>query len=147
MYVNINNTVASTDKILYSGYLEASREVRGPLELAIETNRCDIDMRKCEKNPTLKFTGLCEKFKDTNAFYYASLSGLTPPLECPVLPQRYIATNSSMLDLSPISFLPIGGYVWLVTLKMTSSQLKRRELVFCTMFEISIAKAKRKRRN
>jgi hypothetical protein len=146
MFVDVNDTVPAADVIRYSGFLEASREIRGPLELVIETNRCDVGLKKCEKMPTVKFTGLCEKFKDKKAFYHATLSGLTPSLECPIKPQRYVATNSSMLDLSPIAFLPLGGYIWLVTLKVSSGEPKQQELVMCTMIEISIAQVKRKRR-
>lgn len=121
-----------------------SRDVSGPLELSIEINRCDVAMTKCEKHPTLKFSELCKKLKDKNAFYYGALSTIHPPFECPVKAQNYVSTNSS-IDLSALSFLPISGYSWLTTFKLTSGEGKRKELVLCVMFECKILRAKARR--
>lgn len=143
-YVDVNNSAGVANKIFYSGYLDVSKKVPGPMEFVIDVNRCDIEMKKCEQYPGLQFTGFCQKLKDKNAFYYGALSKIDPPFECPVLAQRYNAANSIM-DLTALQFLPISGYKWLVTMKIISGEAKNKEMAFCILAEMKITRSGRKR--
>lgn len=143
-FAAVNSSAGIANKIFYSGHLEVTEKVPGPLELSIEVNRCDTEMKKCEKHPTQKFSNICHRLNDKKAFYYGALEGIKPPIECPIKPQRYVSTNSS-IDLTAISFLPISGYVWITTLRLGSGEKKTNKLVLCVTMEIKIVRAPRKR--
>jgi hypothetical protein len=85
-------------------------------------------MKKCEKNPTQTFKQICSKLKDKKAFYYNALTTIHPPLECPFKAQQYTAANSS-IDLTPLSFLPINGFLWIITGRIMSGE--SREVALC----------------
>lgn len=137
-------SVSNSNRLIYSGYLEVGKQILGPLEAVVEVNRCDPEMKKCEKNPKQHFKHICRRLSDKKAFYYNALSTLHPQLECPVKAQRYTATNSSV-DLTPFTFLPISGYIWLVTLKLYSGEEKVKEIALCIELELKIVQVGRKR--
>lgn len=142
-YTNVSSKGVE-NKIIFSGQLDLVEEIRGPLELVVELNRCDVEMKKCEKIPTMKFTKLCSRLNDKKAFYYGAFSGIKPRLECPLKEKNYIASNSS-IDLTAISFLPMGGFVWLTTFKINSGDEKNVHLVLCVEMEFKIVQAPRKK--
>lgn len=142
----INLTAGIDDHIYYSAVLDVGSRVSGPLDISIESNRCDLAMKQCDKHPTVKFTDICRRLKDKNAFYAGAMSGIKPPFECPMKIQKYIAADSS-LDLTVLSIMPISGYVWLINIRMSSGEGKHKELVLCTLMEVRIIRSKGRKRN
>lgn len=137
--------VSVSNKFYFDGILEVNREVHGPLELLMDMNKCDVDMKKCEKNPPTRFKEFCQKLTDKRAFYYHALETMEPRLECPVKAQEYKAVNSS-LDFTPFTLLPVGGYIWAVTLKIVSGSDKKRVIEFCAEINLKIVRSNRRRR-
>lgn len=45
----IGNGTLNPNKVFFSGEMAVRDKVLGPLELSFETNRCDFEMKKCEK--------------------------------------------------------------------------------------------------
>lgn len=138
-FVEVDTNRTEANKAVFSGYLEVEREIKGPLDLSIEVNRCDNAMKKCEKHPTTKLDGLCHKLNNKKAFYYGTLANIQPPLECPLKAQRYVATNATF-DFTAISFLPLSGYIWLTTLKVSSGEGKVHKLELCILMEVKIVR-------
>lgn len=146
-YVNVKtDSVGVATKLVYSGYLDVTQTVPGPLDLSLDINRCDISMKKCEKRPSHKFTGLCQRVHDRNTFYHGALSTINPPLVCPLKPQRYVATNST-IDLTAISFMPVNGYIWHTTVKLHSGEGKDRKVAMCIEMKMKIVRAQARKRN
>jgi hypothetical protein len=134
---------ASSNKIFFSGSLNISKVVNGPIELTIDVNKCDSDMKKCEKNPTQTFKQVCLKLKDKKSFYYSILSPFEPAFECPLKPQQYTTMNSS-IDLTPLTFLPVNGYIWIITGKFIAGHA--REIAFCLESNLKIVRTASKRK-
>lgn len=138
------DTLTGTDKISYSGYLDISKDVYGPLEISIDLNRCDLEMKKCEKLPTQKHKNVCRNLNVKKTFYHNAWKTLDPPLECPFRAQRYTATNSSM-DLTPFTLLPLSGYMWIITAKLYSGDEKARQVALCLDLNMKVVRVQRKR--
>jgi hypothetical protein len=134
---------SASNKVLFSGSLNISKTINGPLELTIDVNKCDPDMKKCEKNPTQTFKQMCLKLKDKKSFYYSILSPFHPTLECPVKAQEYTAANAT-IDLTPLTFLPVNGYIWMITGKIFSGHA--REIVFCIEANLKIVRTTGRRK-
>lgn len=143
-YVAVNTSSGIANKVFYSGFADVTNEISGPIDFTIETTRCDVDMKKCEKLPSQKVLGVCQKLNDKKTFYHGAISTMQPPLACPLKPQKYVATNSS-IDLSAIAFLPISGHVWHLVVKLYSGEKKERNMVMCVTIKIKITRAPRKR--
>ena len=54
MRLFVNNGSAVPDKIAFGGYLEVTEKISGPIELTLDSNRCDFAMKKCEKFSIMK---------------------------------------------------------------------------------------------
>ena len=130
---------AGLNKFRFSGYVDVSTQITPPLEFTIDVNKCDQGMKKCEKNPTQKLKKPCQRLTDTRAFYYPTLTSIQPKIECPIIAQRYTATNAT-LDLSPFTYLPINGYIWVISLKLFSGIDKARELAMCVEINLKTSK-------
>lgn len=116
------------------------------MELWLEMNQCDHEMKKCEKTQTHKFSRYCQRLKDTHAFYYSTLASIQPPMtSCPMRANIYTATNSS-IDLMAMSFLPLSNSLWITTAKTFSGEGRRKELAMCAVFEIKITQSKARRK-
>lgn len=144
--VDVKQVSGNANKIVYSGAIEISREIRGPLEVWLEINRCDLEMKKCEKAQTQKFAGICQKLRDKRSFYYSAANTIHPQLSCPFKAQNYTATNSSV-DVTAISFLPLSDCLWMTTSKVYAGEGKEKEVVMCTLLESKIVKVKSRRKN
>lgn len=126
--------------------MNVTKKIMGPLEIIIDVNRCDLEMKHCEKYPGHHFKEVCKRLMDTKSFYYGSLSGVQPPLVCPMLPQLHEVKNQ-LLDLSAISLIPISDYIWIATIKMiSSSDTKRKEVQLCLLVEMKITRSRSKKR-
>lgn len=133
------------NKIPFSGYIEVTEELQGEFEFVIEANRCSLDLKECTKYHTVNFRQICEKFVDPNPLYRGFFSNVKPPLKCPLKPGNYTLTDS-MVDLSMISFFPIDGYIWVVTLSLVSSEngSKKKKVAMCVNAETKIVKVVRR---
>lgn len=140
--ITLSRTGGQLNHIQYSGYLDSSREVNGPLELIIETSRCDINMKKCEKFSIQKFTKVCHMFEGKNNIFSSVLATMQPPVSCPIKAQRYEAVNSSM-DMTTLAYLPLTGSIFMSTSKLYSGEGKKSELVLCTSFEMRIVRVRK----
>lgn len=145
-FFETNETATVSKQLLVSGHLDVTKEVKGPMELTVELNKCDMSLKKCEKFTTLKVSKLCHRIFDKKNFLHGILSTLQPQISCPVSPQRYV-TLSSTLDLTAITLLPISGAVWMGNLKIMSGEGKKAELVFCANAETQIERVRNKKRN
>lgn len=145
-HANLSAAGAIVNKIFYSAYIDVLKEVNGPMELTMLINKCDTDMKKCESRPTIKFADICPGLKDKKSFYYGALANIKPPFSCPGKAQRYVAQNASV-DLSVMSFLPVSGFIWKVTVRITSVAAKTREVLMCTLMDVKIQRAKTWKRN
>lgn len=141
-----NSSDGLPNRIRYSGFLDVTRDIFGPLELWVEINRCDIAMRNCEKFPTQKFSKLCQRVTDTKTFYYGAVSTVEPKISCPIRAQRYVSTNSTV-DLSVISMLPLSGSVFIGKMWIMSGEGKKIEMVQCATVELMIVRAKPKKKH
>lgn len=135
MYIN---------KVTLLGYVTVSQEVPGGIELIMETNKCTLDMKRCEKYSNRTFRDMCKKFKEKNTFYSSAFSSIEPTLQCPIKPGNY--TLNSTFDLSSFTVLPLGDYLWIMTFKLISGEngSKRKKIVFCFNTELTILIAGRR---
>lgn len=143
--VTLNRTTGVPNHLQYSGYLETSREINGPLELLMEASRCDINMKKCEKFSVQKFTKICQLFQGKNSIFSGLLAMMQPSVSCPIKVQRYVATNASM-DMTTLSYLPLSGSIFMSTTKILSGEGKKAEMVLCTTMEMRIIRARKERK-
>lgn len=54
MHFFVNNGSAVPDSIHFGGYLEVTEKISGPLEITLDSNRCDFSLKKCEKFSLMK---------------------------------------------------------------------------------------------
>lgn len=106
-----NNGITSNDfKLGFTGYLEITKDLpNGPMELVMEVNKCDLQMKACDKHDKFSIGGLCSKFKAKNTFFSGTLEKIVPPIACPLKRGNYTFENPE-LDLSFASRLPIDGW-------------------------------------
>jgi len=128
------------DKLLYSADFVIHEDIPGPIEISLEVNRCSLNLKKCEKYPTVRTIGFCEAFKK-KAIYADSLTAFKPPLQCPIKAGNYSATDAE-LDLGIISFLPSQGYIWLVCIRAFGGASKT--LVMCIQTETKITEMRKR---
>ncbi|CRK89254.1 CLUMA_CG003013, isoform A [Clunio marinus] len=144
MYASTNDTYGDQTKIYIPTTIDVSRDVKDLSELTLEVNRCDFEMKKCEKPFPLRFTDLCKSFNNKKAFYYGFISTIKPPISCPIKADKYTATNGSF-DLSASYFLPIRDNVWITKTKLYCNEGKKRELVLCLMSTIKVTQTRARR--
>jgi hypothetical protein len=68
---------------------------------------------------------MCQKFKETKAFYSDIVQAFRPPLLCPIKPGNY-TTSDTTVNLDLVSRLPLNGYRWLVTFKLISGSSTKK---------------------
>lgn len=137
-----SNLTIISNKLYTSGSIEVSKPILRPQELTFIVNKCDMDMKKCENNPPRAFKQLCSKLKDKKSFYYSALSKIHPTVECPIKVQNY-SIETSMLDLTPLTFLPVNGYIWIMTTKVLG---EAREVLMCIETSMSNVRSSTRRR-
>lgn len=144
MDIYANFEKSNINKVAYSGYIHVKEEITGELVLVLDTSRCSLDMKKCEKYSNRNFRNMCTRFHEQNKFYTSSFSNISPPFDCPIRPGNYSLGQSSV-DLSLFSFLPLDGYIWVVNYRFVSIDEggKSRRIVMCANSEIKIAKVRK----
>lgn len=139
--VTINATVPESfsSSVTFVGVFTLSEEVVGDLDFVFTASRCSLDMKTCDKFNSINVKGVCEKFKDRNAFYSGVLEGIHPRLECPVQPNNYTVNQSSM-DMSFAKFFPFEGYILIANYKLvtTDKKTKAKRIILCLNQEVKI---------
>lgn len=137
------NLSSRANRIFFNGNINIIEVIKGPLELVVTVNKCDQDMKKCEKLPPQVFKHICSRLRDTKTFYYGALSKVNPPIECPVQPQKYKADNSTV-NLTPLTYLPMEGFIWMTTTKFFGGE--NRKVALCLESTLSTIKMESRRR-
>jgi hypothetical protein len=141
VYVTFPKT--SYNEISYNdGFAILTEEITSTeVDLVLEGSRCSLDMKTCEKYPTLKVENLCRVIENKNAYYSPALEKLDPPVHCPVKPGN-ITIMKYFVDLKEFSLLPLDGYVFVlkVTLSSNDPKTKTKKLVMCLNAEMKITK-------
>ena len=117
--------------------------ISGQIDLAVETNRCSLDMKNCDRLANANFKDICAKFKDP--LFTSLFNRIQPPLQCPVAVRNYTLLEST-LDLTVISFLPIDGFNIINSIKLVLVENggKKKRVVFCLNSETKIVKVRAK---
>lgn len=126
-------------KLRGSGILEVKEKIWGPLDISLENNRCSIDMKNCEKFMTFNIKEVCKKFSDSMPLYANVFKNIRPPLKCPVEPGNYTIPPAE-LDISIMSLMPLDGYVYLTSFKVSSGVNggKSKKIAWCLSIETKI---------
>lgn len=132
---NLNN------KIKLSADLTVLEKVNGPIDFSLESSRCSLDMKSCNKYETLNIKEACKKLTDKSTFFSKVLNNIQPPLTCPMMPGNYTIQDTE-LDLGVIAFLPLDGFIYTTILKLvsTDNESKTRKLAWCFKAETKIVK-------
>jgi hypothetical protein len=121
-------------------------DIIGELIIVLETSKCTLDMKTCEKCGTGNMKDVCtiismKKFSLITKF----LDTLTPSIMgCPVKAGNY-TTLRSVFDLSPFALIPMDGYIWVVNAKLVSSENggTRKKILLCVNIEVKIMKTRK----
>lgn len=145
MSISINIPKGGIGKIAYSGLITVTEEVPGDIELVVESSKCSLDMKDCEKYSNINIHGMCQKFNEKKAFYSGALASIKPPLKCPLKPGNYTLEESE-LDLTPVSMIPLDGFIWVVTFKFVSSEAgsKTKKIAMCLNSETKIVRTNKR---
>ncbi|CAO1333600.1 unnamed protein product [Diamesa hyperborea] len=112
-----NNQTAN--KIYYSVNLNVHEEVKGPVEMMLVVNKCDLKKKHCGHFQDLQITGICQKLSDPYSLYNKAFAEMKPPLKCPLKVGIY-SMMDSLIDLSGLTGLSIDGHIWVVQIKWMS---------------------------
>jgi hypothetical protein len=130
----------SYDKFTFDGgTVVVNEDILGDIDLVIEGNRCTLDMKSCEKYPTLKIPGLCKLISVKKAFYLSVLDKVTPRPKCPAKAKNHTISSCSM-DMTVLKMLSIDGYVWIVKSTLSSNDGKIRKKIACLNVEVKVTK-------
>lgn len=123
----------------YSGVITVTEVVSGEIEFVLEASKCTLDMKTCDKYATVNFREMCKKFRDKNAFYSSVFENIKPSFNCPIQPGNY-TVEEAVIDLTPVSFVPLDGFIWVVTFRFVSSEKgsKTKKIVMCLNSETKI---------
>jgi hypothetical protein len=111
-----------------AGVLDVAEDVDGPLDLSIVTKKCSQKGKNCIPLPETTIESLCDKLSDRNAFWTKFVDDITPRLGCPVKKGTYTFNNAT-LDLNVIKGMPLEGYQFHTTFRVTAGDAKK--VVFC----------------
>ncbi|CAO1363795.1 unnamed protein product [Diamesa serratosioi] len=136
-----NNTSGIPDVLLISGYIIVKELVEGPLDLFIDSRKCDLSMQTCEKYRETKMDKMCEKLQNFKHPVFGDLLvNIVPKIGCPMLPGNY-TINPSVSDMRHFQSLPIEKKVLLITFSLfTGTPGVDRKTVMCFESETSIYK-------
>lgn len=129
------------DKITVSGVIMVSETVCGPLDLSLDSSRCTLDMKNCEKYNIINLREVCKNLFNSTLIYSNVLASITPPLKCPILPGNYTIQETE-LDLAILAYAPFDGYIYITSIKLASTNkvAKTRKILFCLNVETKIVK-------
>lgn len=148
MVTNFSFPKSNINKLMLSGIITVKEDIKGDIDFTIESTRCDWNMTNCAIFSSTTIKDMCKKFTEKNKFYTSAFERIKPSLKCPIKTGNYLLEESS-IDLLTFAMLPFDGYVWVVTFKMASGDIKNKtkKLIMCLNTEIKISRAKRPGRN
>ena len=131
----------TNNRITISGTVFVTEVISGQIDVAIETNKCSLDMTNCEKMPNVNLKDMCSKLIDP--LFASFFSRIQPPLKCPIAAQNYTLLESD-LDLKVITFLPIDGFNIINSIKIVSIDNggKKKKVIMCLNSETKIFKVR-----
>lgn len=103
-------------------------------------------MSRCENHHTLYLTDLCKIVNQKNRIWNEIVPHIHPKMDCPLKPPNYQFVNAT-IDISFVSYLPLDGFIWTITIKTFKAIPKvrhKKRMVFCLMAEGSVLKVNRK---
>lgn len=139
--LNMTTPSSNINKLDVEGHIYVMHDIVGDVELVVETNKCSVDMQKCDKYSTIIVRDMCKKFQEQNAFYSDVFRSIHPPFRCPIKKGNYTVSNSTF-EMSRIAMLPLDGYVWVISFKWVSSinGEKPKKVILCLNSETKISK-------
>lgn len=143
---NITFPKSNINRIELSGVLTVFEEIGGRIDFEVDTSKCSMDMKVCEKHGAKTIHGICKIFKDQKIFYENVFARINPPISCPVKPNNY-TLNEIYADLPFLAVVPLDGYVWISTYRFITGEVgkKARKVALCMNMEIKITRPKRSR--
>ncbi|CRK89252.1 CLUMA_CG003011, isoform A [Clunio marinus] len=133
----------STKFMNISGVFHVREDILGALTFTLESNKCSLDMKNCEKHLNFSFKDVCRRFEEKHMFYSAIFDRIAPPLICPLKAGDHIL-NPSVLDLSILDIFRAEGFIWITNLKIiaVSNKGKTKKNVFCMDVETKVVREK-----
>lgn len=121
-----------------SGKIQVKEKVDGKLKFTIETVKCSMDMKECQRYVApLTFNDLCEMFERKFRFYTSTFESFEPPLRCPIIPGNHTLSTTTV-DLGFVAIIPLDGSMWVTTFKVINS--KTDEIIMCLNSETKIVR-------
>lgn len=135
----------STDFALISGLVTVTEDILGDIDLVLESSRCSLDFKACSRENTMNVKGMCNLFKEKNAFYSKVFQSFQPNLDCPLKAGNYTLKDTS-LDLKFAKFLPIDNYIFVDTFKWITNDKKSRskKVLMCFYLEVKVVPSKKR---
>lgn len=136
---NLKLPEESSDFGVFSGTVQVDEDIFGDIDFVLESSRCSVGLKECEKYSNLNSKGLCKKFKEKNAFYSSFIRSFKPNFECPIRAGNYTLPETT-IDLRFAKISPIDGYVFINTWKWvaTDKKTKLKRTVMCFYLEVQI---------
>ena len=127
--------------IIFFGHIQIANNISGELTFAIESTRCSLDLKLCEKWKTFNIKDVCKRIEDKNKFYSELFSSIEPKLECPFKAGNY-TIDRALVDLVVLRFLPMDGFIWILTGKLVTSEKgsKIKKVIACLIFEMKVTR-------
>ncbi|CRK89253.1 CLUMA_CG003012, isoform A [Clunio marinus] len=104
----------STKFFNFSAIFHVREDILGNLTFTVDTNKCSLDMKNCEKYLNVEF---CRRFEEKHMFYSAMLSNIAPPLICPFTAGDHIL-KPSILDFSFVDMFRLEGFIWVANFRL-----------------------------
>ncbi|XP_055600313.1 uncharacterized protein LOC129749374 [Uranotaenia lowii] len=136
---NDKYTVRFPDQVKYTisknvvqlhGNFNVTETIQEPLEMALITNRCSMDMKSCEQFNKMTVSRLCSVLSNEKNMWTSFYKSVDPDLRCPFQPGIYKFINSSS-DLSFFRNFPLEGFRWQVYMKFYTTKNKAKREIFC----------------
>ena len=144
--VFIKTPEPGADALNMSGYMtvEKTGTLYLDVTLVLQTTRCSLDLKHCESYQTFNFKDFCTMLKNVNTAYGSLFTAVKPKFECGK-PGNYTIENVK-LDLMPLRFLPIDGYIFVMTFKLVGYNKvnKKKKTILCEIFECQITRGRAK---
>ena len=129
-----------------SGYIFVANEAFihdvSDMTLVLEASRCSLDLKNCVRNANFNIKDVCRKMADFKAAYSNIFEAFTPKIACAV-PGNFTLPPTK-LDLVPLKYLPLDGYVWILNFKLVyyNTQKKTKKNIMCMICELEISRGR-----
>lgn len=143
----VNVTIRSEKNFLIlNGHIEVTETVRGPLELALKGEKCDMDNSRCIAFSPFGVGDMCKEFtNENNIFGKKFLPNFSPTLRCPLKTGLYEMGNVTA-DVREFAKLPLEGSRLKPTFIVYQKyQDGKKKLVACTNAVLSVTMSSARR--